>query len=64
MLDEDKTIDATCMLQARGVVGFFNAKPLSTREVHEWQVWGWRVGDVGKSCFSIDGRGGITSNSH
>ncbi len=30
-------------LQARGVVGFFNAKPLSTREVHEWQVWGWRV---------------------
>jgi len=24
--------------QARGVVGFFNAKPLSTREVHEWQV--------------------------
>eukprot|EP00913_Durusdinium_trenchii_P012509 g11745.t1 len=24
--------------QARGVVGFFDAKPLSTREVYEWQV--------------------------
>lgn len=24
--------------QARGVVGFFDAKPLSTREIHEWQV--------------------------
>lgn len=25
-------------LQARGVVGFFEAKPLSTREIYEWQV--------------------------
>ncbi|CAJ1349000.1 unnamed protein product [Effrenium voratum] len=24
--------------QARGVVGFFEAKPLSTREIYEWQV--------------------------